>query len=109
MLAIERSCAFTCSVTNCEFECRQPGIMSILLRATTNGTLRFFNISMLSYVWGSKPLLTSATSMAMSAAEPPRLLRFAKTSWPGVRSEEHTSELQSHSDLVCRLLLEKKK
>src|SRR5438034_7487227 len=27
--------------------------------------------------------------------------------WP--RSEEHTSELQSHSDLVCRLLLEKKK
>src|SRR5438034_3571831 len=30
---------------------------------------------------------------------------------PGVnmRSEEHTSELQSHSDLVCRLLLEKKK
>src|SRR5438132_7051864 len=25
------------------------------------------------------------------------------------RSEEHTSELQSHSDIVCRLLLEKKK
>src|SRR5438132_1784943 len=28
---------------------------------------------------------------------------------PEKRSEEHTSELQSHSDLVCRLLLEKKK
>src|SRR5438034_3395784 len=28
---------------------------------------------------------------------------------PDPRSEEHTSELQSHSDLVCRLLLEKKK
>src|SRR2546428_3656204 len=28
---------------------------------------------------------------------------------PRVRSEEHTSELQSRSDLVCRLLLEKKK
>src|SRR5437667_6867556 len=27
----------------------------------------------------------------------------------GTRSEEHTSELQSHHDLVCRLLLEKKK
>src|SRR5438132_9447033 len=26
----------------------------------------------------------------------------------GDRSEEHTSELQSHSDIVCRLLLEKK-
>src|SRR5438034_10163975 len=29
--------------------------------------------------------------------------------WAYPRSEEHTSELQSHSDLVCRLLLEKKK
>src|SRR5260370_31297970 len=28
---------------------------------------------------------------------------------PGNRSEEHTSELQSHLNLVCRLLLEKKK
>src|SRR5260370_25289546 len=27
----------------------------------------------------------------------------------GARSEEHTSELQSHLNLVCRLLLEKKK
>src|SRR5690242_20881671 len=30
-------------------------------------------------------------------------------SWPSARSEEHTSELQSHVNLVCRLLLEKKK
>src|SRR5688572_31822808 len=29
--------------------------------------------------------------------------------FPVVRSEEHTSELQSQSNLVCRLLLEKKK
>src|SRR4051812_49875211 len=29
--------------------------------------------------------------------------------WICVRSEEHTSELQSHVNLVCRLLLEKKK
>src|SRR6266571_4970650 len=29
--------------------------------------------------------------------------------WTGERSEEHTSELQSHVNLVCRLLLEKKK
>src|SRR5437773_8123800 len=39
----------------------------------------------------------------------------AKLQSPGIvrarvrRSEEHTSELQSHHDLVCRLLLEKKK
>src|SRR5438132_4789171 len=37
-----------------------------------------------------------------------RVLR-ASSRWSNQRSEEHTSELQSHSDLVCRLLLEKKK
>src|SRR2546428_7027625 len=35
----------------------------------------------------------------------PRLIEFAGR----LRSEEHTSELQSRSDIVCRLLLEKKK
>src|SRR5438034_4827042 len=35
--------------------------------------------------------------------------RAASSPRYGGRSEEHTSELQSHSDLVCRLLLEKKK
>src|SRR6267378_3880189 len=33
----------------------------------------------------------------------------ATTFTPSMRSEEHTSELQSRRDLVCRLLLEKKK
>src|SRR3989475_3310774 len=35
--------------------------------------------------------------------------RAAPGCWSGRRSEEHTSELQSQSNLVCRLLLEKKK
>src|SRR2546421_8712406 len=35
--------------------------------------------------------------------------RFAAHAFDRSRSEEHTSELQSRSDLVCRLLLEKKK
>src|SRR5438034_8714040 len=35
--------------------------------------------------------------------------RKKRDALPASRSEEHTSELQSHSDLVCRLLLEKKK
>ena len=38
-----------------------------------------------------------------------RKLRLRDTVDFPLRSEEHTSELQSHSDLVCRLLLEKKK
>src|SRR2546427_8489575 len=39
---------------------------------------------------------------------PSRLLRHLERA-VRVRSEEHTSELQSQSNLVCRLLLEKKK
>src|SRR5499427_9748248 len=41
----------------------------------------------------------------------PNIVGSFDTGRPGhhlVRSEEHTSELQSHSELVCRLLLEKK-
>src|SRR5690242_21557811 len=38
---------------------------------------------------------------------PDRAARQREGVWP--RSEEHTSELQSHVNLVCRLLLEKKK
>src|SRR4051812_49501539 len=44
---------------------------------------------------------------AAPSCPPPRLCR-ARGTRPG-RSEEHTSELQSHVNLVCRLLLEKKK
>src|SRR5260370_14751488 len=39
----------------------------------------------------------------------PRVQRDAWLGLPAGRSEEHTSELQSHLNLVCRLLLEKKK
>src|SRR5256885_10611762 len=35
-------------------------------------------------------------------------VRNARRNWPSTRSEEHTSELQSPCNLVCRLLLEKK-
>src|SRR2546428_2246566 len=40
---------------------------------------------------------------------PMRFTRSSGSREPHRRSEEHTSELQSRSDLVCRLLLEKKK
>src|SRR5438132_4940171 len=50
--------------------------------------------------WRAYFLVSSASVMVLKS------LRIVGTS---SRSEEHTSELQSHSDLVCRLLLEKKK
>src|SRR5206468_10563651 len=49
--------------------------------------------------------LGSARWLWLLLHEPGRLEPFAGAN----RSEEHTSELQSRSDLVCRLLLEKKK
>src|SRR5437588_11259207 len=63
------------------------------------------------------PILVAPASFAGTASGPrPRMwtVRLSRTSPmvaanSGARSEEHTSELQSHSDLVCRLLLEKKK
>src|SRR5438132_9023018 len=42
-------------------------------------------------------------------ADGTEMIMVVTTGWARCRSEEHTSELQSHSDLVCRLLLEKKK
>src|SRR2546430_11147986 len=47
------------------------------------------------------------TRAAVRSARPP--LVSASGAPTAVRSEEHTSELQSQSNLVCRLLLEKKK
>src|SRR5438132_5793300 len=56
--------------------------------------------------------LFRSSQLGRHAAE--RAIDLASVRRPAVgaldlRSEEHTSELQSHSDLVCRLLLEKKK
>src|SRR5206468_12249130 len=54
-------------------------------------------------------------AMAMGAMAMPRAMAMGAMAMlraramPRARSEEHTSELQSRSDLVCRLLLEKKK
>src|SRR5437588_3245820 len=50
-----------------------------------------------------------AMSGEESLAQVNRELEYPKHKNLMRRSEEHTSELQSHSDLVCRLLLEKKK
>src|SRR5260221_10719227 len=68
---------------------------------------------------GEKPLswkfdtLAGVPKLFIEAADDPELAgttqKMFKLASVSNRSEEHTSELQSHSDLVCRLLLEKKK
>src|SRR5438132_6818357 len=59
---------------------------------------------------------TTLFRSVMHTKVPPQTVSEISTVFPAAtrstrldRSEEHTSELQSHSDLVCRLLLEKKK
>src|SRR5438132_8218249 len=57
-------------------------------------------------------LFRSLDSVQLSRDDAALDLRVSRPPRAGARaarSEEHTSELQSHSDLVCRLLLEKKK
>src|SRR5207249_11963038 len=64
------------------------------------------------------PARASTRSSLRMACQPamPFFRAMSSRTWPekraspaGMRSEEHTSELQSRFDLVCRLLLEKKK
>src|SRR5438034_4221364 len=60
----------------------------------------------------SRRVLVGAELGHADLEEAPELARGPNAFHEGsrlARSEEHTSELQSHSDLVCRLLLEKKK
>src|SRR5262252_1693866 len=67
---------------------------------------------------GAKRSICASIRPDMSTSEPAGTWQYphsvccpagARVGSTTPRSEEHTSELQSHSDLVCRLLLEKKK
>src|SRR2546427_7063643 len=54
------------------------------------------------------PVLAETPVATESPTPPPRRAVALPSPAPCPRSEEHTSELQSQSNLVCRLLLEKK-
>src|SRR5205085_5838977 len=64
----------------------------------------------------TKSATTSNRPISKRGGRPPISMPSSASAWrsarpnvsPSVRSEEHTSELQSQSNLVCRLLLEKK-
>src|SRR5207247_2858243 len=59
------------------------------------------------YTTREEPSTSSRSASRASAKAASRT--SGRSAWPNERSEEHTSELQSRVDLVCRLLLEKKK
>src|SRR5690606_40927835 len=73
------------------------------------------NVSAALYRYRPCPALswTLASRMALRLSEGARVIQLPSGSMPTTsecaRSEEHTSELQSRENIVCRLLLEKKK
>src|SRR5690242_21153516 len=69
--------------------------------ATTTGAGAEFAIAL--------PTIAPATKPPTAPAATPHPKQRASAGVGATRSEEHTSELQSHVNLVCRLLLEKKK
>src|SRR5260370_38872933 len=89
--------------------------------AVENYTLALTKVPLLRYLWNGVLVCAGILVLQILVALP-AAYAFAKLSFRGkpwawrlvmlalmVRSEEHTSELQSHLNLVCRLLLEKKK
>src|SRR5690606_39912726 len=58
--------------------------------------------------WPAATSCWAATGESVSASPPARPGGWSCAAAVAVRSEEHTSELQSRENLVCRLLLEKK-
>src|SRR2546430_10868078 len=73
---------------------------------TRNPGARTARSSETSYWCSSVPIDSSGSSSSPSSCDPPD---DSDSDEYARRSEEHTSELQSQSNLVCRLLLEKKK
>src|SRR2546430_8306378 len=90
-----------------------PAWSATPLHASTTGRPRWYTPTAPplpdSATWASRIATTSANAGShVPCATAPTLL-CACAVWHLLRSEEHTSELQSQSNLVCRLLLEKKK
>src|SRR5260370_4000892 len=89
-----------------------PGAASVMRRASASASRRIRTIPMARHK-GRTPrrhwmLLPSKNLLWSESGGSNRRRRFAPQQIFR-RSEEHTSELQSHLNLVCRLLLEKKK
>src|SRR5688572_31821947 len=72
----------------------------VLIRGGVRDAALLEDIAIEARKLGAHPLITISSD---------RLVRRSYDEVPPNRSEEHTSELQSQSNLVCRLLLEKKK
>src|SRR5260370_2547319 len=80
----------------------EQGFLNLLRTAVNPGRFGYFREVLLKQV-GVDPVGKQALDVGCGGG------LLAEEYLAEVRSEEHTSELQSHLNLVCRLLLEKKK
>src|SRR5256885_4059393 len=78
-----------------------------MIRRPPRSTLFPYTTLFRSSVLTHTPCASHASTQALCAVSQPST--SSDSSMAGTRSEEHTSELQSPCNLVCRLLLEKKK
>src|SRR5690242_21178840 len=86
----------------------------LMIRRPPRSTLFPYTTLFRSVVLVDTPLAKLGLTICYDLRFPYLFRQLAQTgadmiSVPAARSEEHTSELQSHVNLVCRLLLEKKK
>src|SRR5437773_3559964 len=80
-----------------------------LLSSVRGGDRASRLVHLMSHKEGRRLLICPATGHAVNDPVGPFCGDHGARMFSDCRSEEHTSELQSHHDLVCRLLLEKKK
>src|SRR5260221_5173013 len=86
-----------------EIRCRVNIVIILFFFFNDTATTEIYTLSLHDALPISTPVSRKCSA---GVSRPPSRTDVCRTRW---RSEEHTSELQSHSDLVCRLLLEKKK
>src|SRR5699024_12693535 len=88
-----------------------PGLPSFPTRRSSDlGHTPLTDILSIAFEGGEVTTLGSLQNPELRTARTPRTatVNMSLLQWDAARSEEHTSELQSRFDLVCRLLLEKK-
>src|SRR5690349_23327679 len=87
-----------------------------LYTLSLHDALPIFSAKAKEEAWPKRPISSTSRSSVRPTPYARVPIPSTSSSWPPTstrrcarRSEEHTSELQSRRDLVCRLLLEKKK